>query len=56
MIRTVTGVYTQRIFLNELGASKDSLINCVPAPDFNGHHPDPNLTYAKELVDKVYTV
>jgi len=50
----VTGVYTRRIFVKELGAAPDSLINCYPAPDFNGHHPDPNLTYAKELVDKVY--
>jgi len=25
----------------------------VPLPDFGGHHPDPNLTYAKELVDMV---
>jgi len=50
----VTGAYTQRIFKTELGASEDSLMNAVPAEDFNGHHPDPNLTYAKELVDKVY--
>jgi phosphoglucomutase len=27
--------------------------NCVPSPDFNGGHPDPNLTYAHELVDAV---
>jgi phosphoglucomutase len=52
----VTGVYTRRIFVNELGAPADALINAYPAPDFNGHHPDPNLSYAKDLVDKVYTV
>ena len=28
-------------------------MNGEPLPDFGGHHPDPNLTYAKELVDLV---
>jgi phosphoglucomutase len=28
----------------------DQLHNCVPLPDFGGAHPDPNLTYAPELV------
>jgi len=50
----VTGTYTRRIFVDTLGASKDSLMNEYPAEDFNGHHPDPNLTYAEELVKKVY--
>lgn len=27
------------------------LLNCDPQPDFGGHHPDPNLVCAKELVD-----
>jgi len=26
------------------------LKNCTPLEDFGGLHPDPNLTYAKELV------
>lgn len=26
-------------------------MNCDPQPDFGGHHPDPNLVCAKELVD-----
>jgi len=50
----VTGKYTQRIFVKELGAPEKSLMNQYPAPDFNGHHPDPNLTYAADLVKKVY--
>lgn len=50
----VTGTYTRRIFQDVLGAPADSLMNAYPAEDFNGHHPDPNLTYAAELVDKVY--
>ena len=27
------------------------LRNCDPQPDFGGLHPDPNLTYAKGLVE-----
>jgi phosphoglucomutase len=27
------------------------VVNGTPLPDFGGHHPDPNLTYAKELYD-----
>jgi phosphoglucomutase len=50
----VTGVYTRRIFVDVLGASPDSLMNAYPAEDFNGHHPDPNLTYAHELVERIY--
>ena len=46
----VTGPYAQEIFVNRLGASADSLMNCVPSEDFGGGHPDPNLTYAEDLV------
>jgi len=28
-------------------------VNCVPLPDFGGHHPDPNLTYAADLVKEM---
>lgn len=49
----VTGPYAKQIFLNELGFSVDSVQNAEPKPDFGGLHPDPNLTYAKSLVDKV---
>jgi len=47
----VGGPYAQRILVDELGLSKESLHKCNPLPDFGGGHPDPNLTYAKELVD-----
>ena len=47
------GPYANRIFLEELGAPKDSCINCVSKEDFGGHHPDPNLTYAKDLVEEL---
>ncbi|WPK25400.1 hypothetical protein PUMCH_002713 [Australozyma saopauloensis] len=49
----ITGPYGRKIFVEELGLSEDSIQNCVPQPDFGGLHPDPNLTYAKTLVDKV---
>jgi len=48
----VTGSYGVDIFEKELGIP-NSTQNCVPKPDFGGHHPDPNLVYAKSLVDAV---
>lgn len=53
-MHAVNGPYAREIFLNRLGASPDSLMNAVPLPDFGGGHPDPNLTYAHELVDVLY--
>jgi len=49
----VTGPYGKAIFETELGLGPDSTQNCVPSPDFNGGHPDPNLTYAHSLVEAV---
>ncbi|MED6200395.1 Phosphoglucomutase-1 [Stylosanthes scabra] len=49
----VARAYAKRIFVNELGAQENSLLNCVPKEDFGGGHPDPNLTYAKELVARM---
>ncbi|KAK7415489.1 Phosphoglucomutase-2 [Neonectria punicea] len=48
----VTGPYGKAIFETELGLT-GAIQNCVPSPDFNGGHPDPNLTYARSLVDAV---
>lgn len=53
-MHAVTGAYAEPIFAKELGGSKDSLKNCVPMEDFGGGHPDPNLTYAKELVTMMF--
>ncbi|XP_055945545.1 phosphoglucomutase-1-like [Argiope bruennichi] len=47
----VTGPYAKRIFVSELGADANSVVNGVPLEDFGGHHPDPNLTYAADLVE-----
>ncbi|POS84468.1 phosphoglucomutase-like protein [Erysiphe pulchra] len=49
----VTGPYGKAIFENELGLPSSSVQNCIPSPDFNGGHPDPNLTYAQSLVKAV---
>lgn len=47
----VQGPYAHRVFVEELGASADVLINAIPKDDFNGHHADPNLTYARDICD-----
>ena len=49
-MHAVTGPYAKRILVQELGAPPATVINGVPLPDFGGGHPDPNLTYAEELV------
>ncbi|EGR28798.1 phosphoglucomutase 2, putative [Ichthyophthirius multifiliis] len=46
----IAGPYAKRIFVDLLGADVKSLLNCEPKEDFGGGHPDPNLTYAQELV------
>lgn len=50
-LNAVTGPYAVEIFENQLGASKGTVVNSKPLPDFGGKHPDPNLTYARELVE-----
>lgn len=45
-----TGPYAKAIFVDELGAKPDSIVNATPLPDFGGGHPDPNLAYAHDLV------
>ncbi|MFO1131558.1 MAG: alpha-D-glucose phosphate-specific phosphoglucomutase [Hyphomicrobiales bacterium] len=49
----ITGPYAQRILEGLLGFPKGTVMNGTPLPDFGGHHPDPNLVHAKELVDLV---
>lgn len=46
----VTGPYARRIFVEELGGSESCIMRAEVLPDFGGGHPDPNLTYAAELV------
>mmetsp|Transcript_5427 Transcript_5427/g.9376 ORF Transcript_5427/g.9376 Transcript_5427/m.9376 type:complete len:561 (-) Transcript_5427:755-2437(-) len=50
-MHAVTGPYATRILVEELGAAANTVKDGVPSPTFNNGHPDPNLTYAHELVD-----
>lgn len=53
-LHAVTGAYAGPLFVKELGASKDAIKNGTPLPDFGGGHPDPNLTYAHDLVEVMF--
>lgn len=48
-----TGPYIRKIIVEELGAKPEDALRCNPLPDFGGEHPDPNMTYAKALVDQM---
>jgi len=47
------GIFAKRVLVEELGLPESSLMRCNPLPDFGKCHPDPNLTYASELVQKM---
>ena len=47
----VGGPYGQKIFGEIFGV--EDLMRCNVLPDFGGGHPDPNLTYAADLVKKM---
>lgn len=53
-MHAVTGPYAHRILEEMLGAPDGTVINGKPLPDFGGGHPDPNLTYAHELVEEMF--
>lgn len=53
-MHAVTGPYAKEIFVNRLNAPIESLMNCEPSEDFGGGHPDPNLTYAEDLVNIMF--
>lgn len=53
-MHAVTGPYAKEIFVNRLHAPVDCLMNCEPSEDFGGGHPDPNLTYAEDLVNIMF--
>ena len=52
-MHAVTGPYAHAILEGELGAPAGSVINGMPSPDFGGGHPDPNPTYADELIGRM---
>ena len=49
-MHAITGPYAHAILEGELKSGAGTVVNGTPLPDFGGHHPDPNLTYAKDLV------
>jgi phosphoglucomutase len=49
-MNAVTGPYARHILEERLGAAPGTVINGTPLEDFGGHHPDPNLVNAAELV------
>ncbi|MDX8399745.1 MAG: alpha-D-glucose phosphate-specific phosphoglucomutase [Gallionellaceae bacterium] len=53
-MHAVNGPYAQEILERSLGAPEGSVMNGVPLEDFGGGHPDPNLTYAHDLVEIMY--
>lgn len=54
-LHAVTGPYAKAILEDKLGAKPGTVINGEPLEDFGGGHPDPNLVYAKSLVDKLFS-
>lgn len=53
-LHAVTGPYARAIFEKRLGGPEGTVINGTPLEDFGGGHPDPNLVYAKGLVDILF--
>jgi phosphoglucomutase len=49
-MHAVTGPYAHYILEERLGAAAGTVINGTPLKDFGGHHPDPNLVNAADLV------
>lgn len=54
-MHAITGPYATHILEGVLGADSGTVINAVPLEDFGNGHPDPNLTYAKELVAEMFS-
>ena len=46
----ITGPYAREIFERRLGAPEGTVTHATPLEDFGGMHPDPNPTWAHELM------
>jgi phosphoglucomutase len=53
-MHAITGPYAKTILEQKLGAPAGTVMNGTPLEDFGGGHPDPNLTYAHDLVELMY--
>ena len=49
----VSGPYALAVLRDQLGVEDAAFMRCNVLEDFGGSHPDPNLTYAPELVAKL---
>lgn len=49
----ITGPYARAILQDTLGAPGGTVAHGTPLPDFGGMHPDPNPTWAHELMDEM---
>ncbi len=54
-MHAVTGTYAKDIFEKRLGAESGTVQNGVPLENFGGGHPDPNLVYAHDLVEIMFS-
>lgn len=53
-MHAITGPYAREILERRLGAPAGTVMNAEPLADFGGGHPDPNLTYAHDLVELMF--
>ncbi len=49
----ITGPYAHHILEGKIGGPAGTVIHGTPLEDFGGHHPDPNLVHAAELVARL---
>ena len=49
----ITGPYARALLEGSLGAPSGTVTHGTPLPDFGGMHPDPNPTWAHELMDEM---
>jgi phosphoglucomutase len=48
-----SGPYATKLFTEIFGLNPSSIMRCNVLPDFGHCHPDPNLTYAEDLVKRL---
>lgn len=53
-MNAITGPYAREVLETRLGASAGTVVHGIPQPDFGGMHPDPNPTWAHELMATMF--
>lgn len=54
-MNAITGPYAVEVLEKRLGAAKGTVVHGTPLPDFGGMHPDPNPTWAHELMAEMFS-